>query len=72
MAFEPPRSGPACTTTYQVPLAGGYTAPLMFVVTSALPCPSAITCISANAMFPRCVQLPMWTCEMCDELAWSP
>src|SRR5467141_4041705 len=44
----------------------------MFVVTSALPCPSAMTCISARAMFPRCVQLPMWTCEMCDELAWRP
>ena len=23
-------------------------------------------------MFPRCVQLPMWMCEMCDERACSP
>ena len=72
MAFVPPRSGPACTTTYQVPLAGGYTAPGIKVVTSALPCASAMTCLRAMAIFPRCVQLPMWMCEMCDESACSP
>src|SRR6266849_5870986 len=31
-----------------------------------------MTCLRAMAMFPRCVQLPMWMCEMCDERACSP
>src|SRR4030081_257109 len=31
-----------------------------------------MTWFRASAMFPFCWQLPMWTCEMCDEFACSP
>ena len=42
------------------------------VLTSAMPWPSAITWFSAKAMPPRLWQLPMWMCDICDELAGRP
>src|SRR5207247_2708460 len=61
-------SGPACTTTYQCPLAGGYLW-LRVVLVSAMPWPSATTWFNANAMPPRCWQLPRWMWETCEEAA---
>src|SRR5207249_2085285 len=63
--------GPACTTTYQCPLAGGYFAWIV-VRASAAPVPSATTWFSANRIPPGCWQLPECTCEMCDEFDARP
>src|SRR6185312_3250904 len=60
-------SGPAWTTTYQCPVAGGYVA-FKVVRVVAWPVPSATTWFRAKAIPPFWVQLPRWMCETCDEL----
>src|SRR5881397_1208225 len=64
-------SGPACTTTYQWPLGGGYFWVIVDLV-SAVPCPSAMTGFSAKAMLPRSWQPPMWMCDTCRDVACRP
>src|SRR5438046_10350917 len=65
-------SGPACTTTYHVPLAGGYLRFISVVLTSESPWPSATTWFKANAMPPRDWHVPRWMCETWDEFACRP
>src|SRR5215831_11854898 len=71
VALAPCMSGPACTTTYQCPLAGGYFAWIV-VRASAAPVPSATTWFSAYRIPPGCWQLPECTCDTCCEFAASP